>query len=100
MPLFIGWDAERAFLATARETYQLALDTAIAGLPPGIEATGHLLSGNVVDVLADLDENDIDLLFCGSRGYGPALRVILGGVSSRLVRRARSPVVVVPRGAD
>ena len=27
------------------------------------------------------------MLFCGSRGYGPARRVLLGGVSARLVRR-------------
>ncbi len=47
-------------------------------------------------VLADVDA--VDVLFCGSRGYGPARRVLLGGVSSRLVRQARSPVIVVPRG--
>lgn len=98
MPLLIGHDAERAFLSTAREAYQDALDRALAGLPTSIPATGHLLTGNVVAVLAELDGNDIDVLFCGSRGYGPVRRVLLGGVSSRLVRSARSPVVVVPRG--
>ena len=98
MPLLIGRDAERAFLSTAREAYQDALDRALAGLPTSIQATGHLLTGNVVEVLAELDGNDIDVLFCGSRGYGPVRRVLLGGVSWRLVRSARSPVVVVPRG--
>jgi nucleotide-binding universal stress UspA family protein len=98
LPLLIGRDAERAFSVTARETYRAALDRAIAGIPPGIEATGEILVGDVVDVLAELDADDIDVLFCGSRGYGPIRRVLLGGVSSRLVRRARSPVVVVPRG--
>ncbi|MCM4079726.1 universal stress protein [Paractinoplanes hotanensis] len=29
--------------------------------------------------------------YCGSRGYGPARRVLLGGVSTRLVRRACRP---------
>jgi len=57
-----------------------------------------VLTGNVVEVLAELDEDDVDVLFCGSRGYGPIRRVLLGGVSSRLVRHAKSPVVVVPRG--
>ncbi|HEX2411694.1 MAG TPA: universal stress protein [Solirubrobacteraceae bacterium] len=33
----------------------------------------------------------------GSRGHGPMRRVLLGGVSSRLMRRAACPVVVVPR---
>jgi len=46
-------------------------------------------------VLAGLDE--VDVLFCGSRGYGPARRVLLGGVSAKLIKRATRPVVVVPR---
>ena len=95
-PLF-GRDAERAFIATAREHYQTGIDSAIKRLPAGLPAYGHLLTGDVVEVLADLGEDDVDVLYCGSRGYGPVRRVLLGGVSSRLVRRARSPVVVVPR---
>jgi nucleotide-binding universal stress UspA family protein len=98
LPPVIGTDAERAFLATAREAYQHALDQAIAGLPPGVEATGEILTGDVVETLAELD--DVDVLFCGSRGYGPARRVLLGGVSSRLVRHPRAPIIVVPRGDD
>lgn len=99
MPLFIGVDAERAFVESAREAYQRALDTAIASLPQGVRATGQVLTGDVVDTLAELDADHVDALFCGSRGYGPARRVLLGGVSSRLVRRARSPLIVVPRGS-
>ena len=97
LPLAIGRDAERAFLTTARDQYQFALDTAIAGLPPGLRASGQILTGDVVEVLGELDEDDIDVLLCGSRGYGPVRRVLVGGVSTRLVRRARSPLVVVPR---
>jgi len=98
MPLFIGADSEQAFTATARDSYRLDLDAAIAGLPTGLHAGGEVLTGPVVDVLAELDEDDVDVLFCGSRGYGPVRRILLGGVSSRLVRKARSPVIVVPRG--
>ena len=43
---------------------------------------------------------DVDLLVCGSRGYGPLGSVLLGGVSRRLVHRAACPVVVVPRGTE
>ena len=53
---------------------------------------------NVVDALADITPDAADLLICGSRGYGPARRVLLGGVSSRVLRHARVPVIVVPRG--
>jgi nucleotide-binding universal stress UspA family protein len=95
MPV-IGRDAEHAFAAAAHDAFQRALDVALAGIPPEVPATGRILTGNVVHVLSELDE--VDLLFCGSRGYGPARRVLLGGVSSRLVRQARSPIIVVPRG--
>jgi nucleotide-binding universal stress UspA family protein len=94
MPV-IGVDAEHAFAATAQESFQRAVDLAIAGIPPEVPATGRILTGSVVDVLSELE--DVDVLFCGSRGYGPARQVLLGGVSSQLVRRARSPVIVVPR---
>jgi Universal stress protein family len=41
----------------------------------------------------------VDMLICGSRGYGPIRRVLLGGVSSPLIRQAQLPVTVVPRAA-
>jgi nucleotide-binding universal stress UspA family protein len=91
----IGVDAEHAFAATAQESFQRALDLAVAGIPPEVPATGRVLTGNVVHVLSELD--GVDVLFCGSRGYGPARQVLLGGVSTQLVRQARSPVIVVPR---
>ncbi|MBE2314781.1 universal stress protein [Solirubrobacter sp. CPCC 204708] len=94
----IGRDAEESFLGAVREGAREALDRAVAGLP--FEAADELLEGDVVDCLAALDERECDLLVCGSRGYGPVRRVLLGGVASRLVRRAACPVVVVPRGAE
>jgi nucleotide-binding universal stress UspA family protein len=90
-----GRDAEEAFLGAVREAAREALDRALASLP--FEAADELLEGDVVDCLAALDDRECDLLVCGSRGYGPVRRVLLGGVSSRLVRRAACPVVVVPR---
>ncbi|MFF5287971.1 universal stress protein [Paractinoplanes globisporus] len=94
VPFLTGDDAERAFLETARETYERSLEAAVASVPE-CDADWRIVGGNVVEVLAALDE--VDVLFCGSRGYGPARRVLLGGVSARLIRRARRPVVVVPR---
>jgi nucleotide-binding universal stress UspA family protein len=43
---------------------------------------------------------DLDLLVCGSRGYGPMRAVLLGSVSHALARHARCPVIVVPREAE
>ncbi|GGQ62200.1 universal stress protein [Couchioplanes azureus] len=94
LPFLVGQDAERAFLDTARETYERSLARAAESVPhTGVD--WEIRVGDVVDQLAELD--DVDVLFCGSRGYGPARRVLLGGVSARLLRRARRPVVVVPR---
>jgi nucleotide-binding universal stress UspA family protein len=81
-----------------RKDYQEALDRALAGLPGGVPATGELLYGDVVDELSVVGERGVDLLVCGSRGYGPVRRVLLGTVSSVLVRQASVPVLVVPRG--
>jgi nucleotide-binding universal stress UspA family protein len=92
-----GRDAEEAFMATVRENARAALDAALASLPGDVEAGEELLEGDVVDELASLDEHEIDLLVCGSRSYGPVRRVLLGGVSRRLIRHAASPLVIVPR---
>ena len=94
-----GRDAEEAFLSSLREQAQAALDDALGAVPEGVEATAELLEGDVVDELAALDEREVDLLVCGSRGYGPVRRVLLGGVAGRLSKRAASPLVVVPRSA-
>jgi nucleotide-binding universal stress UspA family protein len=95
----IGRDAEEAFAARAREVYRRSLDDALAGLRGRVEATDELLEGDVADALATVDRRDADLLVCGSRGYGPLRRILLGGVSSRLVRRSACPLLVVPRSA-
>jgi nucleotide-binding universal stress UspA family protein len=93
-PFLIGDDAERAFLHTARETFEESLAKAAESVPD-LEVDWEIRSGDVVETLSELD--DVDVLFCGSRGYGPARRVLLGGVSTRLVRGARRPLVLVPR---
>jgi nucleotide-binding universal stress UspA family protein len=41
--------------------------------------------------------NEVDLLVLGSRRNRPLRRLILPGASARLARRARCPLVVVPR---
>lgn len=49
----------------------------------------------VADALAAASQ-ELDLLVCGSRGYGPLRTVLVGGVSHALVRHSACPVVVVP----
>jgi nucleotide-binding universal stress UspA family protein len=89
---------EETIPVEVRKDAQEALDRALAGLPDGVRATGQLLYGEVVDELSMVGEQGADLLICGSRGYGPVRRVLLGTVSAALVRQASVPVLVVPRG--
>jgi nucleotide-binding universal stress UspA family protein len=93
----VGRTDEQAVWDKARNSFGKALEFAAAGVPPELEPRTVLLEGEVVESLAALGPDDVDVLVCGSRGYGPARRVLLGGVSSRLIRRARLPVIVVPR---
>ena len=77
---------------------QAIISRTLAALPPEISAEGTVLvSGSVVRTLSDLPGEKPDVLVCGSRGYGMARQVLLGSVSSQLVRNAAYPVVVVPR---
>jgi nucleotide-binding universal stress UspA family protein len=66
------------------------------GLDGNVEVDGFI--GDPADVLVDLTPQ-LDLLVCGSRGYGPLRAVLLGGVSRRVVADARCPVIVLPRGS-
>lgn len=54
--------------------------------------------GTPADELIAASEQ-LDLLVLGSRSHGPALRLLLGTVSSRVVRGAHCPVLVFPRSA-
>jgi len=79
-----------------RAEAEAALERAVADLEGDVEPELHV--DDPADVLLRVSEH-VDLLVCGSRGYGPLRSVLLGGVSRRLVDEARCPVLVIPRGA-
>jgi nucleotide-binding universal stress UspA family protein len=76
------------------ETEQLA-----ETLSSGLSADAHVFSGEAGKGLVDHSEQ-LDLLVLGSRGYGPVKSVLLGSVSSYVLRHAGCPVLVVPRSGD
>jgi nucleotide-binding universal stress UspA family protein len=80
----------------ARMRLERKLDEAAASIK-GLEVQRYVLEGSALEALANAAENGIDLLVVGSRQYGPVRRVLLGGVSSGLVRASPSSVLVVPR---
>jgi len=50
-------------------------------------------------VVVGCEENERgeDARVLGSRGFGPVMRLLVGSVSSRVIRQAPLPVLVVPR---
>lgn len=52
--------------------------------------------GDPAQELATMAEH-LDLLVLGSRAYGPTGRLLSGGTSTQLARRAACPLLVVPR---
>jgi nucleotide-binding universal stress UspA family protein len=74
-----------------------ALRETVAELDGDVPVEVDAFVGDPADVLIGVSEN-LDLLVCGSRGYGPLRAVLLGGVSRRVAAGASCPVVVLPRG--
>ena len=60
---------------------------AVAGVTQDLEPRTVLLKGATVEVFAALGPDEMEVLVYGSPGHGPVRRVLLGGVSSRLIRR-------------
>jgi nucleotide-binding universal stress UspA family protein len=74
-----------------------SLRDAVAGLGRDVEVEVDAFVGEPAEVLIDLSQS-LDVLVCGSRGYGPIRSVMLGSVSRRVANEAHCPVIVVPRG--
>jgi nucleotide-binding universal stress UspA family protein len=85
-------------LGEARDALLERFERILAALPGAAEVERTMLEGNPSDALAGAAA-ETDLMVVGSRGYGPLHHVLLGSVSSRLMRRSPAPLLVVPRGA-
>jgi nucleotide-binding universal stress UspA family protein len=79
-----------------RARVEAALQRAVGALEPGVEVIPEFHVDDPADVLLRISRN-VELMVCGSRGYGPLRSVLLGGVSRRLVDEASCPVLVLPR---
>jgi nucleotide-binding universal stress UspA family protein len=74
------------------------LDAALAEAGDHVEAEIELVYGDPADMLLGFT-GSLDLLVMGSRAYGPARAVLLGGVARRVTAASECVVVVLPRGA-
>ena len=74
------------------------VEAAVAKIDGEPRAEAFFAVGDAAHILIDATEQ-LDMLFVGSRGYGPMHSVVVGGVSSRVAREAACPVIVLPRKA-
>jgi nucleotide-binding universal stress UspA family protein len=82
-----------------RAEHETAMAQAVTALPAGVEIEQELHVDDPADVLVRVSQH-VDVLVCGSRGYGPLRSLLLGGVSRRVVDTAHCPVLVLPRGVE
>ncbi|HEY6891230.1 MAG TPA: universal stress protein, partial [Solirubrobacter sp.] len=97
-----GFDAQVELIAVAQSSRGLdaeQLQRLVDAVPAGVEARGEHLHGDAVEALV-ARTSVIDLLVIGSRGFGPMRSAVAGGVSQRVIREARCPVIVIPSGAN
>ena len=86
-----------AWLNVLREQATATLERGAAAAGNGLPLERRCREGRPAGELVS-ESHGLDLLVIGSRGFGPLRRVILGGVSSKVVRHAACPVLVIPRG--
>lgn len=89
--------AAQAATQEAGEDFQSQLHEAVGELPSELRALPILERGDPVDRLLARAEEGLDLLVLGSRGFGPVMRLLIGSVSAKVIRRAPCPVMIVPR---
>jgi nucleotide-binding universal stress UspA family protein len=65
-------------------------------VPAGVAGTVEVLEGDVAHALAAASA-ELDLLVCGSRGFGPLHSALTGGVSATLAHSCACPLIVLPR---
>jgi nucleotide-binding universal stress UspA family protein len=64
-----------------------------------VQAEGIMLEGATIDIILNQAEKmHVDLIVCGHHEHNFLYNMIFGSVSSSLVRRSKTPVLVYPLG--
>ena len=90
-------EAEHAALLSRLRAQEL-LDAAAEAAPAGLNPRTVLVHGEPAREIARAADGIVDVLFAGSRGYGPMQRALAGSVSEGLLRGSAQPVVMTARG--
>jgi nucleotide-binding universal stress UspA family protein len=94
----VGPDSEGAGVA-AGAAGQRGARAVLAKLGSDVPVEMTAVEGEPVEVLARTSKN-LDVLVCGSRGYGRRGVVSLGGVGRWVALEGHCPVITLPRGAE
>jgi nucleotide-binding universal stress UspA family protein len=95
-PIYESAEHLDAAIVTARAALDGAVTDATADLGSDVEVDAEVLNGQPAELL-DVLSAQVDLMVCGSRGWGAIRRVALGSTSDRLIHHAACPVLVTPR---
>jgi nucleotide-binding universal stress UspA family protein len=101
----VGWPPMRPYIqgmwddVIAPEIESLRQAAHRGASATGADFTVEVGCGAPVDELIALSD-EVDLLVIGSRRWGPAMRVLLGGTGEELMHNARCSMMVVPRPAE
>lgn len=80
-----------------REERRLVHEASEALRNAGLDATGLTVQGEPAKkILAQAEQLDADLIILGSHGFGAVSRLLLGSVSTRVLKKAGRPVLIVP----
>jgi nucleotide-binding universal stress UspA family protein len=85
--------------STARAELASRILRAAEGAAAPLAIAGEVVDGYADDELAQLSR-EVDLLICGWSGHRSVAGVMAGGVSAGILRKARCPLLVLPRGAS
>lgn len=67
------------------------------GNPQGVAVDTALLTGNPAEEILDFaKENEIDIIVMGSLGRTGLERYLMGSVSEKVLRHAKTAVMVIP----
>ncbi|MDH4029424.1 MAG: universal stress protein [Chromatiales bacterium] len=87
--------------AENREEHRLVREAAQSMRDAGIDAVGIMLQGPPAKViLEEADKLDADLIVMGSHGFGAVFKLLLGSVSSAVMKKSGRPVLIVPAQRD
>jgi nucleotide-binding universal stress UspA family protein len=98
-PAFGGAPEHELIRSDVEAVLRQAQRDAVSDLPDGTRVEALELEGHPASVIAERTP-ELDLLFIGSRGYGPLHAVFTGSTSGPVLRSAHCPVIVLPRGVE